>query len=426
MVDEILACEVLLGHRAVHIVLVSDVAVEIDLGRHDRLARQVDTRRAGRDLQIAPPADTCEPVILHDECGVLDRGAAIARNQPGPFEHRHARRAGLSVHAPGGGHRREATGNDEETKRNPFFSTHWSTSGETIGGRGGPSLQRKHAAACTTISRFCNAHSRKAAMPRACWTVVLTTMLWTIGLAAAWVEAQAPLHESQYADADIAYGATLYASKCVTCHGTQGDAIGGVNLRSGTFRNAVIDRDLERFIRAGSPAGMPPFALDNSEMAGIIAYLRNMNAFDTAAVKMGDAARGRAIFLGKGACTSCHRVGVTGSRVAPNLSDIGTARSAGSLQRSLVDPNSQMMPINRPVRVVTKDGTIINGRRLNEDTYRLQIIDDHERLLSLVKADLREYTISKTSLMPSYKGTLSDEEIADLLAYLLSLKGQLP
>ena len=261
-------------------------------------------------------------------------------------------------------------------------------------------------------------------MPRACWTVALTTMLWTIGLAAARVEAQAPLHDSQYSDADIAYGATLYASKCVTCHGTQGDAIGGVNLRSGTFRNAVIDRDLDRFIRAGSPAGMPAFRLDNAEMAGIIAYLRNMNAFDTAPVKTGDAARGRAIFDGKGGCTACHRIGLAGSRVAPNLSEIGSARSAGSLHRSLVDPSSQMMPINRPVRVVRKDGTVINGRRLNEDTYSLQIIDDRERLHSLLKTDLREYTVSTASPMPSYKGKLSDEEIADVLAYLLSLKGQ--
>ena len=39
-----------------------------------------------------------------------------------------------------------------------------------------------------------------------------------------------------------------------------------------------------------------------------------------------------------------------------------------------------MMPINRPVRVVTKDGTIINGRRLNEDTYIVQIIDDQRAL----------------------------------------------
>ena len=261
-------------------------------------------------------------------------------------------------------------------------------------------------------------------MRRTCANVVFPMLLWAIGLAPAGAQTQAPLHESQYPDADIAYGATLYASKCVTCHGTQGDAIGGVNLRSGTFRNAVIDRDLERFIRAGSPAGMPPFALDNADMAGIIAYLRNMNAFDAAPVKTGDAARGRAIFAGKGACTGCHRIGAVGSRVAPNLSDIGVARSAGSLQRSLVNPTSQMMPINRPVRAVTKDGTVINGRRLNEDTYGLQIIDDRERLHSLIKADLREFTILTQSPMPSAKTILSDGEITDVVAYLLSLKGQ--
>jgi len=238
--------------------------------------------------------------------------------------------------------------------------------------------------------------------------------------------AQAPLHDSQYSEADISYGATLYASKCVACHGTQGDGIGGVNLRSGTFRNAVIDRDLERFIRAGSPAGMPAFALDNAEMAGIIAYLRNMNAFDSATVKTGDAVRGRTIVGGKGGCMQCHRVGPAGSRVAPDLSEIGSARSAGSMQRSLLDPTSQMMPINRPVRIVKKDGTIVNGRRLNEDTYTVQIIDDHEHLQSLQRSDIRELTISTTSPMPSYKSTLSEGEIADVLAYLLSLKGQQP
>jgi putative heme-binding domain-containing protein len=247
---------------------------------------------------------------------------------------------------------------------------------------------------------------------------------WTIGATVALAQAPVPSHDNPYAAADIAYGATVYESKCVTCHGAQGDAIGGVNLRSGTFRNAVIDRDLERFIRNGSPAGMPAFALDAADMAGIVAYLRNMNAFDAASVKTGDQARGRAIVLGKGGCTQCHRIDVDGSRVGPNLSDIAAVRSAGSIQRSLVDPSSQMMPINRPVRVVTKDGATISGRRLNEDTYTLQIIDDHERLHSLVKADLREFTISNTSPMPSYKGKLSDEEIGDVLAYLLSLKGR--
>jgi len=243
-------------------------------------------------------------------------------------------------------------------------------------------------------------------------------------LAAGLARAQAPLHDAQYPDADIAYGATLYSSKCVNCHGTQGDGIGGVNLRSGKFRNAVIDRDLDRFIRSGSPAGMPGFNLDAAEMAGIIAYLRNMNAFDASTVKRGDAGRGRTLVEGKGACMQCHRIGASGSRVAPDLSEIGSARSAGSLQRSLLDPSSQMMPINRPVRVVTKDGTTINGRRLNEDTYSVQLIDDKERLHSILKSDVLQFTVSTDSPMPSYKGRLADDEIADVVTFLLSLKGQ--
>jgi hypothetical protein len=66
---------------------------------------------------------------------------------------------------------------------------------------------------------------------------------------------------------------------------------------------------------------------------------------------------------------------------------------------------------------------VINGRRLNEDTYTVQLLDDQERLISLAKADLREYTVQTTSPMPSYKN-LSADDLADLVAYLLSLKGR--
>jgi putative heme-binding domain-containing protein len=231
-------------------------------------------------------------------------------------------------------------------------------------------------------------------------------------------------HPGEYAPADIAYGSRIYDAQCTTCHGANGDGVGGVNLRSGRFRNAVTDQDLTRVITNGLPGtGMLAFKFDASELAGVIAYLRNMNAFDPGAVKPGDAGRGRSIVEGRGGCLKCHQVGSSGSRVAPNLSDIGAMRSAASIQRSLVDPSSQMMPINRPVRIVTQDGRTINGRRLNEDTYTVQIIDDQERLMSLTKADLREYTIVTTSPMPSFRNTLREDELSDLLAYLLSLKG---
>jgi len=237
--------------------------------------------------------------------------------------------------------------------------------------------------------------------------------------------AQTPAaHPGEYAPADIAYGARIYDAQCTTCHGSDGEGVGGVNLRSGKFRNATTDQDLTRIVLTGiQGSAMPAFKFDASEITGIVAFLRNMNTFDRGSVAPGDAARGRAIYAGKGDCARCHRVGAAGSRVAPDLSDIGSIRSPASLVRSLTDPSSQMMPINRPVRLVTRDGAVVNGRRLNEDTYTVQIIDDQERLRSFLKADLREFTVQTVSPMPSFR-SLNDAEMADLVAYLLSLKGR--
>ena len=201
-------------------------------------------------------------------------------------------------------------------------------------------------------------------------------------------------------------------------------ASSGVDLRSGKFRNATTDQQLRTVITNGFPtAGMPAFTLDAADLAGLVAYLRNMNSIDRGSLKPGDAARGRMIVETKGACLSCHRINGKGSRKAPNLSDIGANRSAGSLERSLLDPTSQMWPINRPVRIVTKDGKVINGRRLNEDTYTVQIADEAGRLISLNKSDLREFTVSTKSTMPSYKDELTTDELSDVVTYLLTLKG---
>ena len=236
-------------------------------------------------------------------------------------------------------------------------------------------------------------------------------------------QSPAPAAAGLYAPADIAFGARLYSAQCATCHAPTGDGVGGVDLASGKFRNATTDQDLTRVITAGIPGtGMVGFRLNPPEIAGVVAYLRNMKSFDSAGVYAGDAARGRAT-VERRDCLRCHRIDGHGSRVAPDLSEIGSIRSAGALQRSLTEPNSKMMPINRPVRIVTRDGQTINGRRLNEDTYSVQLIDDQERLLSLLKSDLKEYTILTVSPMPSFKNLPADE-LADLLAYLLSLQGR--
>jgi len=69
------------------------------------------------------------------------------------------------------------------------------------------------------------------------------------------------------------------------------------------------------------------------------------------------------------------------------------------------------------------DGKTVTGRRLNEDTLTVQLIDEQEHLLSLSKADLRQYAVVMTSPMPPYKDKLTSQDVADLVSYLLSLKG---
>ena len=63
----------------------------------------------------------------------------------------------------------------------------------------------------------------------------------------------------------------------------------------------------------------------------------------------------------------------------------------------LLRPDERVLPAHWYVRAVTRDGRTITGRRLNEDTYTVQLIDTRDELVSLVKEDLREYELIKKS-----------------------------
>jgi putative heme-binding domain-containing protein len=230
-------------------------------------------------------------------------------------------------------------------------------------------------------------------------------------------------HAGTYSQADIQAGSVVYSAQCLQCHGPAGDRISGVDLRSGRFRNATTDDDLRRIITNGLPGtSMIGQRMEGAQLTALVAFIRNMRDFDSRPVAAGNATRGQAVFEGAGGCLSCHRVGGKGSLVAPDLSEIGTSRNAAALQQSLLEPTSVMMPINRPIRIVTKDGRTLNGRRLNEDTYTIQLMSDQEQLISVAKADVRDYQVLATSTMPSFKEKLSPQELADVVAYLGTLR----
>jgi DNA-binding NtrC family response regulator len=62
------------------------------------------------------------------------------------------------------------------------------------------------------------------------------------------------------------------------------------------------------------------------------------------------------------------------------LSDIGASRSLAHLRSALLNPNEKVLPRDWTVKAVTKDGTSVTGRRMNEDTFSVQVLDAEARL----------------------------------------------
>jgi cytochrome c oxidase cbb3-type subunit III len=250
---------------------------------------------------------------------------------------------------------------------------------------------------------------------------VIMTKLVEAGIALAIAGGIAALGQQRYLSSDVENGSRLYRNNCFACHGPDGNSIDGVDFRRGQFKRVSSDEDLLRVIAAGVPGtAMPPTAVNDSARLALVAYIRSMSVSATGS---GDAVRGRVLFEGKGGCLACHRINGKGSRLGPDLSEVGSIRSAAYLERSILAPAESILSEHRFVRVVTRQGAIITGRRLNEDTHTIQLIDTDERLRSFSKSDLREYTLLSTTTMPTYQDKFSASELSDLVTYLLTLKG---
>ena len=137
----------------------------------------------------------------------------------------------------------------------------------------------------------------------------------------------------------------------------------------------------------------------------------------------GNPTAGAAIVAGTGKCLTCHRIQRAGSRSGPDLTDIGAVRTTDQLRAALLDPDAEILPENRRYRVVTRDGATTVGTLMNHDTFQVLMRDAKDQLRSFQKAELREHGFVDKSPMPSYRTTLAPQELADVIAYLSTLKG---
>ncbi len=222
--------------------------------------------------------------------------------------------------------------------------------------------------------------------------------------------------------ADLLSGERAFRDYCANCHGPDGDLISQVDLGHNNFRQPYSDEEIASIIMKGIPnTPMPPTPRVTEEQAYmLVAYLRSLGESDNASPG-GNVARGKTLYEGRGECMDCHMINGRGSVLGPDLSSIALVRSAAELEQSLLEPNSEVQPGNRFYSVQTSNGEMVSGRLLNHDAFTVQMLDSNERLRSFEKSQLVSFGFSSPD-MPSLATGYTPQEIADLVAYLSTLR----
>lgn len=132
---------------------------------------------------------------------------------------------------------------------------------------------------------------------------------------------------------------------------------------------------------------------------------------------------GREMF-GAANCFACHRFGQEGGAIGPDLTSAAGKFSPHDFLEQIVDPGKEISDQYGSMVFTKKDGSIVIGRigNLNDDIYMV-ITDLYApgEMTDIKVSDLKSVEPSTVSMMPpGLLNTLSDTDILDLIAYVLS------
>jgi putative heme-binding domain-containing protein len=242
----------------------------------------------------------------------------------------------------------------------------------------------------------------------------------------------AALTVSAQSAGDVEKGRQLFLGMCSRCHGAEGG--GGEGPSLSRLTRAHNDEELSAIIRDGIPdRGMPRIRrFTDGELRQMVGFVHSLSRSSVAA-STGSPRNGLAVYQRLG-CSSCHIIAGDGGDFGPELTSIGARRAPDYLRQAVVDagaalPRGSLIPGRGfseflPVRVVTRDGGEVNGVRVNEDSFTIQVKDASNKLYSFRKADVKQLDKQfGKSMMPDYKARVTALELDDLVAYLSGLGG---
>lgn len=184
----------------------------------------------------------------------------------------------------------------------------------------------------------------------------------------------------------------------------------------------------------------PPIDLDQSDLVQVITYLQSQGGMvDVWEINITesdlelppppglpvierDAEAGKEIFFGDLSCGSCHRVAELGGGVGPELTQIGAYRDEAFFLLEILHPSAVVPTGYRPIGLFLKNFETVSGvlRKETPEAYVVKLSDESVR--TIAKEEVDQVQIAADSNMPAFNDIMTLQQLADLLAYLETLR----
>ena len=134
----------------------------------------------------------------------------------------------------------------------------------------------------------------------------------------------------------------------------------------------------------------------------------------------GNAEKGEAVF--KTYCIACHKIKDNGVKFGPELSRIGDKLSKEGLYRAILYPDEGVSHGYESTLVTLKDGTESMGIVASETAGEMILNVPGGTAVNYAKEKIASAQKNDKSLMPALAGSMSEQDLVDLIEYLSHLK----
>lgn len=136
----------------------------------------------------------------------------------------------------------------------------------------------------------------------------------------------------------------------------------------------------------------------------------------------GDPHRGQWIYRRKELnCIQCHAISGAGGNVGPDMSGLGVTSPTEYLLESIIAPSAVIKEAYLTLQVLTSDGVIVRGVKVDRDDQRLILRDENGREIVIPEDEIEQETEGKSLMPEGLHHLLTEDELVDLVAFLSAL-----